>query len=73
MRCHAHAFQCVGDKVAGAHDVADAEAGSKLDIDFAGLQFSGGVLVIRPQAGVAYAVPAGIVGWPPECATAWME
>ena len=49
------------NQVAGAHDVADAESGRELHIDFAGLEFRGCVLVVRAQAGIADAVPAGLV------------
>ena len=57
----AHAFHCLGNEVARAHDVADAQTGSELHVDFAGLQFGGRVLVVGAQAGVADAVPAGII------------
>ena len=61
MRRDAHAFHCFGDEIAGAHNVADAQTGRELDVDLAGLEFGGRVLVIGTQARVADTVPAGIV------------
>jgi len=59
--CEAEAFKGIGDEVAGAHDVGDAEAGGELEVYFTGVEAGGADLVIGQQAGVADALPAGCV------------
>ena len=62
MRGDAQRLDGFRDRVAGAHHVADAQAGRELHIDFARAQLGRLVLVVGPQAGVADALPAdGVV------------
>ena len=53
MNRYSHAFERLGNIVAGAHDVAHLEAGSHLDIHPDQFVGAGLVVVVRAQTGVA--------------------
>ena len=58
----AESLDRVGNLVAGAHDVADAQAGGQFNIDLAGEQLCRTVEVVGTQAGVTHGLPAGLEG-----------